>query len=396
MILNPKHIMPRRITYIAGVLLCLVCTGTAQQKEIIGYFPSWKWNMEQNRLTPENIPYDKLTIINYAFMYPRPDGTIVGRDSVGDALYLAGPRGTRLTDLAHRRNVKVLLSLGGWEESGNFPAVASSSSLRRTFAEACMNALRRYDFDGIDIDWEYPGYAEHNGTPDDKENFTLLMQLLKDSLQSYGAVTGKTCLLTAALPASATQAAWIDFGKIGVILDQLNIMTYDFHGAWDPLCNHNCPLYPSMGADSTRCMDAAFRLYTQTFGVPASKINLGLPFYGRTYAGCTTLNSRHAGTDTILFSNQGASYADILARMGDFTRKWDDRAKVPYLVSTAWNMLVSYDDEESIRLKAEYMVKKNVHGCIIWEITGDYLPDGTTPLLNAVYQTFTSAEPTIH
>ncbi len=69
---------------------------------------------------------------------------------------------------------------------------------------------------------------------------------------------------------------------------------------------------------------------------------------------------------------------------------------MPYLVSTAWNMLVSYDDEESIRLKAEYVVKKNVHGCIIWEITGDYLPDGTTPLLNSVYETFTSAQPTIH
>ncbi len=150
-----------------------------------------------------------------------------------------------------------------------------------------------------------------------KRTSPCLMQLLKDSLHAYGAVTGKSYLLTAALPASATQAAWIDFDKIGVILDQLNIMTYDFHGGWDPLSNHNCPLYPSTGADSTRCVDAAFRLYTQIYGVPASKINLGLPFYGRTYAGCTALNSRHAGVD----SSQGVAYADIRARMGDFTRK---------------------------------------------------------------------------
>jgi len=69
---------------------------------------------------------------------------------------------------------------------------------------------------------------------------------------------------------------------------------------------------------------------------------------------------------------------------------------VPYLVSASWNVLVSYDDEESIRIKAQYMLDKNVHGCIIWEITGDYLPDGTTPLLDAVARTFASAQRTIH
>ncbi len=389
---------PRRHTIIAclaALALCLVASGTAQRKEVIGYFPSWKWRVEKNPLTPENVPYDKLTIINYAFFYPRPDGTITGRDSVGDALYLAGPAGTRLTDLAHRRNVKVLLSLGGWEDSDNFPTVAANPTLRSAFARGCMDAMRRYAFDGIDIDWEYPGYAEHKGTPDDRQNFTLLMRLLKDSLQAYGAATGSSPLLTAAFPASASQAAYIDWGTIVTILDQFNIMTYDFHGAWDSLCNHNSPLYPSAGADSAKCVDAAFTLYTRTFGIPASKINLGLPFYGRTFTGCTTLNSHHTGPDTTHFSGSGATYADILERLGNFARKWDDRAKVPYLISTLWNELVSYDDEESIRIKAQYMVDKNVHGCIIWEITDDYLPDGTTPLLTTVARTFAAA-PTIH
>jgi chitinase len=381
---------------IAGLLACLAFSCNAQRKEIIGYFPSWKWNEKDNAMTPEKIPYDKLTIINYAFFYPRPDGSITGRDTVGDARYLGGPAGTRLTDLAHRHDVKVLLSLGGWEDSDNFPAVAGTPKLRDTFTRACMDAVRRYDFDGIDIDWEYPGYAEHKGSPADKESFTLLLQLLKDSLQSCGAATGRTYLLTGAFPASATQAPYIDFGRIVDILDQFNIMTYDFYGAWDPLCNHNSPLYPSADADSSRCMDAAFRLYQQTFGVPASKINLGLAFYGRTYTRCTALNSHHAGPDTTHFPASGALYSDIVARMGSFTRKWDDRAMVPYLVSQAWQVLVSYDDAESISLKAQYMLNNNVHGCIIWEITGDYLPDGTTPLLDAIVQTFASKQSTIH
>ena len=390
------HFASGLLALLPVLALSLVFSSCAERKEIIGYFPSWKWNEEQNPLTPENIPYDKLTIINYAFFYPRPDGTIAGRDSVGDSKYLGGPAGTRLTDLAHRRNVKVLLSLGGWEESDNFPSVAADPKLRDIFVRGCMDAVRRYDFDGIDIDWEYPGYAEHKGTPADKENFTILLQLLKDSLQSYGKTTDRTYLLTGAFPASAQQAAYIDFAKVGSILDQFNIMTYDFYGAWDALSNHNSPLYPSAGSDSSKCMDAAFRLYNQTFGIPASKINLGLAFYGRTYTQCTSLNSSHAGPDTTHFPVTGAPYATIVARMADFTRKWDDRAKVPYLVNTDWKVLVSYDDEESIRLKAQYMLDKNVHGCIIWEITQDYLPDGKSPLLDAVADTFAPTQSKDH
>jgi chitinase len=388
--------MLQRLVCLSGLVLCLALTGAAQRKEVIGYFPSWKWMVEKNPLTIEKIPYDKLTIINYAFFYPRPDGTITGRDSVGDALYLSGQPGTRLTDIAHQHQVRVMLSLGGWDESHNFPAVAANAALRTNFVSACMEAVRRYDFDGIDIDWEYPGFAEHNGTPADRENFTLLMQQLKDSLQAVGNASGRTYLLTAAFAASASNSAFIDFSRIGAILDQLNIMTYDFHGAWDPLSNHNAPLYPSAGADSNKCMDAAFTLYSRTYGIPPSKLNLGLAFYGRTYTGCTTLNAAHSGTDTTHFTAEGATYTEILARMKNFDRKWDDRAAVPYLVSPGWNMLVSYDDEESIRLKAEYIVARNIHGCIIWEITDDYLPDGSTPLLNTVARTFGTAQTTIH
>lgn len=386
--------MLTRIVLLVMLISCVLSSGFSQRKEVIGYFPSWKWTMGKSAMTPEKIPYEKLTIINYAFFSPRPDGIIVGRDTVGDALYLRAVPGSRITDLAHQHGVKVLLSLGGWEDSGNFPAVAASPALRKTFVRSCMDTVRRYGFDGIDVDWEYPGFAEHNGTPVDRENFTLLMQLLKDSLQAHGASTGITCLLTGAFAATASHSDCIDFGKIGNILDQLNIMTYDFYGAWSPLSNHNAPLYPSAGADSSLCMDAAFTLYNRTYHIPASKLNLGLAFYGRTYSHCTALNSTHAGPDTMYLP--GATYSEILARIGSFTRKWDERAEVPYLVSSAWNMLVSYDDEASIRIKSQYMLDKKVHGCIIWEITQDYLPDGSTPLLNAVAKTFGTAQTSVH
>jgi chitinase len=380
------------------VLVALVTTSytMAQDREVIGYYPSWKWSSRNNLVSPDRIPYDKLTIINYAFWYPRPDGRIAGKDTVGDGLYLRGKPGTRITDLAHAHGVRVVLSFGGWEDSENFPAVASTPVSRARFAHSCVEAIRMYDFDGIDIDWEYPGYADHKGTPEDRENCTEMFKAIRDSLNTHGAATGKTFLLTAAVPAGGRNLDGFDLEKVAALLDMLNVMTYDFYGPWDAASNHNSPLYASEGADESRCIDAAFKLYTRRYGIPASKINLGVPFYGQTYTHCTSLNARHAGPDTTHFSRFGAFYYDIVRQIDKFTRYWDDRAQVPYLVSREWDLLVSYDDELSVRAKAQYALASGARGLIIWEITGDFLPDGRTPLLNTIHAVFHPLKNTVH
>jgi chitinase len=384
----------RRLIIILGIVLLSATAGPGQsvKKEVIGYYPSWKWKSRNGLVSPARIPYDRLTIINYAFFVPLPDGRITGRDTVGDALYLRGAAGPTLPDLAHTHGVKVLLSLGGWEDSDNFPAIAADPKLRAAFAGSCVAAIREYGFDGIDIDWEYPGYRDHRGTPADRCNFTLLLRELKDSLLSHGSRSGKTCLLTAAFPAGQSHAANMEVESVAGLLDQINIMTYDFYGPWDPLAYHNSPLYPSEGGDSARSVDGALRLYHTVYGVPLSKINLGVPFYGQTYTKCTALNTPHSGPDTVHFSPSGAFYYEILRMRDKGVRRWDEKARVPTLAFKEWNLLVSYDDEQSVKAKAQYVVEKNVHGVIIWEITGDYLPDGTTPLLNALTSVFRSTD----
>jgi chitinase len=363
-----------------------------QSREIIGYYPSWKVRDVPGSMIPERIPFQGLTIINYAFFYPLPDGTVVGRDPRGDSLVLygtpaAGGTGTPLAEAAHRHGVRVMLSIGGWADSENFPAVAGSQSSRTRFAHSCNDQVRRNNFDGIDIDWEFPGFAEHKGTPADKVNFTLLLRELRDSLDALAGHSDRRLLLTAALPAGAENAAGIDVGQVAGILDFLNIMTYDFYGPWDEHVNHNAPLYAGAGGDPAKSVHGAYLLYTQTFGIPPAKLMLGVPFYGHSYARCTAMNTAHGGTDTTHFSGQGAFYSLINGQMGHFKRIWDDRAKVPYLVSTEWNMLVSYDDEESVRWKSDYAVAHGVRGLIIWEITGDDMPDGSHPLLDVVHMT---------
>ncbi|MEW5799601.1 MAG: glycoside hydrolase family 18 protein [Bacteroidota bacterium] len=374
---------------------CFVTELQGQQKEIIGYYPSWKWRHKNSLMTHEKIPYNKLTIINYAFWYPMPDGKLVGRDTVGDNLILKRVDGKpSMIDLAHKNNVKVMLSLGGWEDSGNFPAVAATSTTRANFAHACVNVIKEYGFDGIDIDWEYPGYADHNGTPADKQNFTLLLKVTRDSLEAHGKKIGKKLLLTAALPASADGLVNYEIKQVAELLDLLNIMTYDFNGSWSPMSGHNAPLFAPNKNDSLRNIDASFRFYTKTLGISPEKINLGIPFYGHTYTQCTSLNTSHNGADTSLFLSAGAFYYDIIKHVDKFNRYWDASAKVPYLIIPGIKTLISYDDEESVAYKAQYVIDNKVRGVIIWEITGDYLNDGTTPLLNVVHSKLNSGSGT--
>ncbi len=380
----------RPLPGILCLMLALAGSAPAQPKEIIGYYPSWKWGERDNLVSPGRLPYEKLTMINYAFFLPLPDGRIVGKDSTGDALYLRGNPDSSLVTLAHRHLVKVMLSIGGWEDSGNFPLVASTPALRAAFAHACTDAVRTFGFDGIDVDWEFPGFAAHNGTPLDRDNCTALFRALKDSLAAQEQASGKRLLLTAALPAGGANLAGFDLAALAGLLDMFNVMTYDFYGPWDSLANHNAPLYPSAGADTSRCVDAAFRFFTGAGGLPPSRVNIGVPFYGHTFAHCAALNGPHAGADTVHSSQGGAPYYDILAKMDHFTRVWDEQARVPYLISREWDMLISYDDEESVRAKARYVVDNDAGGVIIWELTQDFMLDGTNPLLDVLAATLRS------
>ena len=387
--------MKNTVNMLLVVLISFAATVESQTKQIIGYYPSWKWKAERSLMSPDKIPFDKLTMINYAFFYPLPDGHLVGRDTVGDALILRGGSGSRggsarqgLASLAHRYGVKVVLSVGGWEDSNNFPQVASNEEGRVQFAHSCLEQIRAYDFDGIDIDWEYPGYTDHRGMPSDKKNFTRLLRTVRDSLSEYGRERVTKYLLTAALPASGPILANYEMDSIAAIVDALNIMTYDFNGPWDSLSGHNAPLYAPRTNDTSRNVDASFRFYTQTLKIPAAKINLGVPFYGHSYSNCTALYCAHSGADTVHFSDAEMSYCDLVPMLHQCIRMWDDRAKAPYLICRDWRTLISYDDEQSVREKANYVLDHNAGGLIIWEITGDYLPDGTSPLLDVIASAF--------
>lgn len=381
--------------------VCFILSSTAQVnnpscKQIIGYYPSWQMYKRSGAVVPEALDYTRYTILNYSFFKTDTLGNIDGTDPWADTLLLRGrinwskPQpayypNTSLIDFAHLWGVKVMVSIGGWTLSDNFPAVADDPKRRAHFAAECVRLIKDYQFDGIDIDWEYPCYEEHSGRPEvDKRNFTLLMKAIRDSIDAYGEQIDRHFLLTAAFGANQSQMDCIEYDKVSEFMDYLNMMTYDFNGSWSPISNHNSPLYsPAEGRDNPDIyegsLDNALRILKEK-GVKPQKVNMGVAFYGRTLKGFN-------GEDPALFSEHEGRidkqryplhegmplYYRIVDELNDYSREWDDVAKVPYLVNKKDSSFVTYDDEESIKLKAEYVMDNKCAGVIIWDATGDYL-----------------------
>jgi len=359
------------------------------EKEIVGYYPNWLWYRRNHLVNPTTLDYEKYTVINYAFFTPMSDGSIVSTDAWADENLLLGPTiwwpevvHDSTQSLPYRANlagVKVLPSIGGWSDLTYFPAIAADPVKRQTFVQNCLSLIQTYKFNGIDLDWEYPGYAPNGGTQADAPNFTSLLQDIRTALNNLETQTGQAYLLSACFGAAQGHMQNIQWNNVVPLLDMINLMTYDFHGPWDTLSNHNTPLYSPAVGDTAMCIEAAFNLLTQTYNVPANKINLGIAFYGKAFANCTQLYGTHNGYDASTFPDDAGQprYYDILNSLNLFTYYWDDQVKCPYLLGNTLSTFVSYDDEASIGYKARFVNNNDAQGVIIWEITGDYVE--TTP-----------------
>jgi GH18 family chitinase len=401
----------RAITYRYLLLLTAIffCADAVAQnnKEIVGYYPNWQWYDRNHLVNPESIMYEKYTIINYAFFRPMADGSVVSTDSWADENLLLGPMiwwpvvmhdSTKsLPYQAHQAGVKLLPSIGGWNDSYNFPAIAANTVKRQTFVNSCLALIDVNNFDGVDLDWEYPGYAPNGGTTQDKQNFTLLLQDMRNGLDALELQTGKDYLLTSCFSPDGEKMLDIEWPDVLPLVDMVNFMTYDFHGSWDPESNHNTPMYPPQIGNPDWCIDGAFTILTQTFNVPPEKVNVGMAFYGKSLANCSQLYGPHTGYDGSTFwEDEGVPlYYNILKKMNQFTRYWDDEVKCPYLLGNAINTFVTYDDPESLRYKAQFVEDHNAKGIIIWEITGDYIETDPgsgiiagTPLLDTIHVVF--------
>lgn len=227
-------------------LLCqiiLPVQANSQTNNIVGYFTEWGIYLDNNYYEVSDIPWDKVTHINYAFAKIE-DGKIAINDTWaaiekpfdGDTWQtpIRGHFGQFIKYKELYPHVKTLVSVGGWTLSTYFSDVALTQESRELFAKSCVDFIREYQFDGVDIDWEYPvggGLSTNITRPEDKQNFTLLLKTLRDQLDIAGIEDKKEYLLTIAAPAGSSSIENMEPDKFYQYLDFINLMTYDYSGA---------------------------------------------------------------------------------------------------------------------------------------------------------------------
>lgn len=294
---DPTPVDPTPVTPPAGG------EGAAGSLPIIAaYYPEWA--IYSRDFNVADIPADNLTHLIYAFSkidtsgrmslfdsYAAVEKTFSAADSVDGKAdtwdqTLAG-NFNQLAELkAANPALKTMIAVGGWTLSSPFSDVASTAEGRATFADSAVEFLQKYTmFDGIDFDWEYPGGGglESNVVrPEDGQNYTLLLQAVRERLDALEVTTGRRYQISVASPAGAEKIANMDLAGMATSVDFFNLMAYDFHGGWETTTGHQAPMFDTIGGNYD--IATAVDLYLAA-GVEASAIVLGTPAYTRAWSG---------------------------------------------------------------------------------------------------------------
>ncbi len=322
--------------------------GTDHGRRIIGYFTAWRHGKDgQPAYLVNNIPWDKVTHINYAFAHVDGQNRIsVGGNTTNNpaiGMTWPGVAGAEMdTTLPYRGhfnlltrykranpNVRTLISVGGWAETGGFfddsgTRVDSGGFYRMTtnadnsvntaginaFADSVVSFLRTYGFDGVDIDYEYPTSMNNAGNPLDfsqanarraglNRSYPVLMKTLREKLDAAAAAHRGYYLLTVAAPSSGYLLRGQENFVATQYLDYINMMTYDLHGAWNHFVGPNAALfdngddaelafwnvYTTQQYDGAGYLNGDWAYHYFRGAVQSGRINLGVPFYTRGFQG---------------------------------------------------------------------------------------------------------------
>jgi chitinase len=319
----------------------------------------------------------ELTHLCYSFLHLK--GNDLSVDSRGDSLRILC-----LTSLKKKYpQLKILLSLGGWGGCKTCSQVFSTDSGRSAFASSAVKVLRAYNADGLDLDWEYPsveGYPGHQYLADDRHDFTLLMQKLREKF-------GNSYELTFAAGATADCLRQsIEWANVMPFVDRVHLMTYDLRNGYSTVTGHHTPLYST--PDQSESTDSAVR-YLDSLGVPEKKIVIGAAFYARVWQNVANKNNGLYQAGTFLRYVGFKDFDSYFGKDGGFVYHWDSTAQAPFEYSPERRVFATFDDSCSVALKTRYALAHHLGGIMFWELTED---TGEHGLLDVIHNTIKESE----
>lgn len=392
---------------------------------VAGYFADWQYANKDNPYTVKDIPADNLTHVIYAFLSmcgPHSGASetvqkLVLKQCEGKEPYTAiivdaeaaiekdfGPvsidvpyKGhfAQLADLkASHPRLKILPSFGGWTMSEPFHAMVNDEAAIKHFSKTAVELIAYYDFfDGIDLDWEYPGGGGLTTSPwnpetkvGDKQKlaertaFTTLVRSLRSDLNALESKTKREYELSTAVGVGP-KAAQIDWQSAAPYLTNMFAMTYDFLGGWGAQTGHLTNLYATerswwgMGAD-------VFLNQMIELGIPSEKLVIGAAYYGRGWQGTQNFDGKLPTSD--LVSDKGAQFGtgengyfmfwDLMKNYSQeqgYQYLYDKEAQAPFLWNDEKKVFISFEDQQSIKAKVEWAKNANLGGIFSWELSGD-------------------------
>ena len=337
------------------LLIFISCTNNSDIKpQVIAYYAGDEKSIDEFNL-------DGVDQIIYSFLHLK--GNKLAVDNEVDSL--------TLLNVVNQKNkypkLKVLVSLGGWGGCETCSDAFSTEEGRVEFAISTANIIESFKADGIDLDWEYPGisgFPGHDYKPEDRENFTDLVVQLRKYMKEGDILSFAAGASTRFFENS------VEWDKVMPLVDNVNLMTYDFYGSGSSKTGHHTALssneFQDRSAESS--IEALINL-----GVNPKQIFIGGAFYIKTFKNVENINN---GLNQNAEWNRTYNQMDFEDLRSNFNFYWDSLANAPYAYDSINKIFATFDDHKSIKLKSQYALENNLGGIMFWQLMNDKKENG--------------------